>query len=96
MYPAQCAGGHAFPFKKGKCEIYGAKATGSTSMRLTLVDSDQFKVLPDEAASGVVILDLSGDDMIGDAFPEPIKVRNGVCPTNASNLNGGKVMLLVR
>ena len=99
MYPVTCAGGHAVPIKAGRFEIYGVAAIAedtTASMRLTFVDSSQNKILADEAASGTVIIDLQGDTMFGEYFPEPIKVRNGICVTNATNVLAGRTRLMIR
>lgn len=98
MYVCQCAGGYAVPIKTGKFKVKGIAASGvdtTSTIRLTVVDSGLFKILPDTSDHKPVLIDLQGTSMVGVVFDEPIVVRNGVCVTNANNVNPGKVTLLV-
>jgi len=104
MYPHQCYGGHAMPItKEGKYEIWGivAKVSDATAAsRIKIVDSNKFKVVADDGVERPVLADFAGlanaDGNIGIMFPAPIKVRNGVTVSKATNLLGGSIQLFVR
>jgi hypothetical protein len=97
------------PIKKGKFEIVGIVATvndTTAASRLTLIDSDDFKVYPD--ASDIqwshdrcTIFDQKGlanaDATLGVIFPEPLKCNRGLALNSLStNLVAGKTFVYVR
>ena len=103
MYPLTCRAGYALPIKKGMLEIVGIQASPlsiAADIRLTLIDSAEFKVLPDSLLSGVTIFDHKGsetsDGTVSVQFKEGIKVRHGVAITNSENVIAGKIMVYVR
>ena len=109
MQPLMCAGGFPMPIKKGRFEIYAILATiddTTVESRITLIDSEDFKIVPDSndmqyKDSRRMIFDMKGlanaDGCIGMVFPEPIKVIKGISLNSLSNnLTAGKTFVYTR
>jgi hypothetical protein len=104
MYPITCLGGYPIPIKKGRFAIMGIVAvvndTASAS-RVTLVDSDEGKEIPDSQSVKPVISDMkglaNGDATLGIMFAEPIKVRHGITITSATtNIVAGRTLVYIQ
>jgi hypothetical protein len=109
MQPLLCKGGYPMPITNGKHEIVAINATISNTAavsRLTLIDSDDFKIVADSEAGNYsknrrTILDLKGIANDGGnltmVFPEPLKTTRGINISSLStNTVGGKVFVYVR
>jgi hypothetical protein len=109
MYPLTCAGGYAVPIRAGKFEIVQIKATIddlSVDSRLRIIDDDGItssrwgRILADGTDQDTGICDLKGiADTVGDLsldLIEPIKVRDGISISYATNLVPGNIFIYVR
>ncbi len=112
MQPLLCKGGYPMPITKGKFEILAVHATiedTTAAARLTLLDSDDFAVVPDGVTMQYkdnhnnrrlifdqkVIANSSG--AIEMVFAEPLKTIRGVSVNSlSSNTEGGKVFVYVK
>jgi len=102
MYPLTCHGGYPLPIKKGRFSVCGVAFTATdptAASRCTIFDSDAFKEVTDDRTL-LPLCDLKGvANVDGDKFiffPEPIRVRNGVAPSNLTNVVPGRTIVYVQ
>ncbi len=109
MQPLMCRGGYPMPISLGKKEIVAISATvndPTAASRITLIDSDDFKIVPNGdnmqyEDNRRLIFDQKGlansDGVLGMVFPEPLKTTRGISVNSlTSNIEGGKVFVYVR
>jgi hypothetical protein len=103
MQPILCHAGYPLPIKKGTFEIVGVQIAGlsiAADTRITLIDSEDFKIMPDVPENKFVIFDhkTTGNESgtISIQFKESIKVRRGVTITNSENTIAGKNIVYMR
>lgn len=109
MRPILCKGGYPIPIATGRMEIFGFSATVNSTAaasRITLVDSEDFKIIPDDQDLNPVnnrrtFSDVkgiaNGDAILTVMFPEPYKTIKGVTIADGTtNLVAGKNFVYVR
>lgn len=109
MYPLTCHGGYPMPIRAGRFEIVQINATVddlSVDSRLRLIDDggitdDKFgRILADGIDQDTGICDLKGiANTVGDLriqFKEPIKVRDGISISYATNILPGSIFVYTR